>query len=145
MPGRSLLVAKSQLPSCAIAVRDPRCRALTYAPRRPRRKAQTRAQRRPFAQSATELGWMPYCMAACPGVLSPLSASRTAWNLNFAEYRFLVITIASSWPSPSRSMHQISSSSTPHHRNVQFSGVSTQVVTISHLTRCASHISAPRL
>ena len=48
-----------------------------------------------FFQRPTELGWMPYSLPIWPGVFSPASASRTTWNFNFGDYRFLAMTGAS--------------------------------------------------
>jgi hypothetical protein len=39
-------------------------------------------------QVLTVLGWIPYTLATCAAVLSPVSSPITTWNLSFAEYRF---------------------------------------------------------
>ena len=81
--------------------------------------------RKALFQSATELKWMPYSLAICPGIFSPVRASMTTWNLNLAEYRFLAMTDTSSWRSPGRSVNQLRSGSTLQYPSVQLLGVST--------------------
>ena len=94
-----------------------------YAPR----------SRNSFVQSPTELGWMPYCLAICPGVFSPASASTssrcpygsTIWNFTFGEYLFLAMASASLRHSPGRSPPHFPTRSTPHYSRVQLKGVIT--------------------
>lgn len=69
--------------------------------------------RKVFFHNPTEFGWMPYCLAIWPGVFSPLSTSRTTWKFSFGEYRFLVMTVASSRRSLDRSVPQVRRRLTP--------------------------------
>jgi len=39
-----------------------------------------------FFQALTVLGWIPYTLATCAVVLSPVNNSVTTWNFNFIEF-----------------------------------------------------------